>query len=804
MTTGLKHKAARRAAARADLARFVIFWERLWPVLLPALAPLFLLVVASLFGLWRATPGWLHLALTGLAGGASLYALLRFGRELAWPSRREGLARLEADGRLAHAPLQALEDRPFGEAAASPLWRAHLDVMAEKAKAVRLNAPRATADARDPWGLRYAAPGLLLVALVAAGPERHERLADLFNPGAALAGGTALADLWIEPPAYTGKAPIYLLRAGEAAAGARAQINAPEGSTVVAQAGGARRVALDFRTADERVEAEAEKGRHTLVLAESGLLRFRLGGAEGRWPVGVIPDDPPAVDFAADPSTTDDARLALSLVLDDDYGVTGVTLELRLDPDQARPLDASDFDESSIRTRRVVEIEGASGRGERQIDLDLQADPWAGLKVIGRLIAVDAAGQSGASDEAAFALPERPFFNPLAKAVIEQRQTLAVAPQDWRRAGRSFDALTLAPERFYERSTDYLLIRTAFRRVMRQGGGEGFESTVEEFWPLALQLEDEALELARRQLEAAREALRQALERGASDAELERLVEAMREAMRQYLQALARSGRQMAEEGGENGETLNEGDLEEMLDSIRDLAQSGAQNAARQALSDLENILNNLRLSSRGQGEGGETQGQGRGEGQGGAAGEAGDLIGRQRDLANRSFERGRTPGATGEALAGEEGDLAGDLSSLIDRLRGNGEADPDGDGARALGEALDAMREAERALERDNFDAAGTAMERAIDGLRDGAGALAEARARGEREQRAGEGRAGRMTDPLGRPIGDAYGDGVDVPDVSDAQRARELLMELRRRLSDGERDEDEIDYLERLLNRF
>jgi len=52
-----------------------------------------------------------------------------------------------------------------------------------------------------------------VVALVAAGDERNARLAEGFRP-ASQSGAGALADLWIEPPEYTGKAPIYLYRAG--------------------------------------------------------------------------------------------------------------------------------------------------------------------------------------------------------------------------------------------------------------------------------------------------------------------------------------------------------------------------------------------------------------------------------------------------------------------------------------------------------------------------------------------------------------------------------------------------------------
>ncbi|MBB5517971.1 DUF4175 domain-containing protein [Amphiplicatus metriothermophilus] len=795
--------------ATAFAARLVLFWERLWPALLLLAAPFFLIVVASLFGLFAHAPVWFHWMSLAAAGAASVAAFLRYGREIAWPSRREALARIEADGRLRHAPLQALEDRPFDGDAARALWRAHLADMARRARAARLYGPRATADERDPWSLRYAALGVLAVALVAAGPDRNVRLIGAFTPSAALKGGAALADLWIEPPAYTGKAPVYLLRAGERLAGDRAQIDAPEGAVAVLQAPGARRHRLIFETRAETLKGEAAldagAGRSMLRLDESGLLRLRIAGAEGRWPIGIIPDSPPEAAFLETPATTDDARLALALRVEDDYGIASAALHLRLDPDQDRPLDAPDFDPASIRAERIIKLDGLSGAGsERRFDLDLQADPWAGLAVIGRLVVTDGAGQTGETEEISFRLPARPFFNPLARAVIEQRQTLAVSASAWHRAGRAFDALTFAPEAFYDEATDYLLLRTAFWRVMRKKG-EDLAKTVEDFWPLALQLEDEALELARRRLEAARDALRAALESGASDAEIARLVEEMREALQQYLQALAQSGRQFSDDAPPTDEMLSTDDLDQMLDAIRDLSESGARNAARQALSDLEQILDNLRLAGRGAGGQGAGRGQGA-PGESGPAGQAGDLIGRQRDLANRSFERGREPGARGDDLAREQRGLSDDLSSLLDQLSAAGEtADPQGRGARALRYAQDEMGRAEEALRSGNFDAASSAMERAVAAMRDGAEALAEAEARQAREGPGeGESRDGPALDPLGRPTGQSYGRGVETPDGWDRPRARDVLDELRKRLSDGTITPEERAYLERLLERF
>ena len=61
--------------------------------------------------------------------------------------------------------------------------------------------------------------------------------------------------------------------------------------------------------------------------------------------------------------------------------------------------------------------------------------------------------------------------------------------------------------------------------------------------------------------------------------------------------------------------------------------------------------------------------------------------------------------------------------------------------------------------------------------------------------------------TDPLGRPVRTReYGDDftVKVPDEIDVQRARRVLEELRKRLSEPLRPRLELDYLERLLRDF
>jgi hypothetical protein len=60
---------------------------------------------------------------------------------------------------------------------------------------------------------------------------------------------------------------------------------------------------------------------------------------------------------------------------------------------------------------------------------------------------------------------------------------------------------------------------------------------------------------------------------------------------------------------------------------------------------------------------------------------------------------------------------------------------------------------------------------------------------------------------DPMGRPLpneGDVDTTDVGIPDASDVARARQILDELRRRAGQRLRPQMELDYINRLLDRF
>ena len=135
------------------------------------------------------------------------------------------------------------------------------------------------------------------------------------------------------------------------------------------------------------------------------------------------------------------------------------------------------------------------------------------------------------------------------------------------------------------------------------------------------------------------------------------------------------------------------------------------------------------------------------------------------------------------------------------------------GEAARdALRRAEEAMDGAEEALRNDDLAGAIDEQSQAMEALREGMRNLGEAMAQQQQQNQGQQGQAqggnpGQQRDPLGRNSGANGNIGTDENMVQDEdvyRRARELLDEIRRRSGEGERPDEELEYLERLLERF
>ena len=813
-------------------ARRAILWERLWPALVSLLTALGLFVGLSWLGLWLWLPPAARIvglmALIALTAYASL-PLLR----LRIPTRQEGLQRLDRMSGLPHRPATAVTDEmatTAGDAFSMALWRAHLTRALEAARNLNPGRPTPELAARDPYALRGLVLVLLFATFFAADGERLRRIAAAFDFRGVVTPANFRIDAWVTPPLYTGKSPLLLpgVRPGEPAQTA-ANYSVPVGSILVVRASGKSGLDIDAKGDLSEVSdgpappAGTEERR--FAVNGGGSATIHSSADDVTWNFSAIPDRAPTIALAKDPESQPRGAMVLNYKVEDDYGVAEAKAAFSRSEKpttstlKVRPLyDPPEFP--------LVLPQARARNGVGQTVKDVTEHPMAGADVAMTLIARDQAGNEGRSEAFKMKLPERPFFNILAKSLVELRRMLALNAEEKPRVLIALEALSIAPEKFTPELGTYLGLQSVYWSLNYAKTDDQLRDVVSRMWAFAVLLEDGSLGDTAAALRAAEEALRQALERNASDDEIKRLTDQLRAAINNYLQAMARELRKnpeaLARPLPPDAQMFNSQDLQNLLSQLENLSRSGNKEAARQLLRQLQAMLDNLQMA-RPDGS--------RGNGDMRLLGELAEMIQRQQRLRDRTYQQGQDQRRDGKNGKNQMGELREDQQGLRDKLnkmleqlreRGYGMKSPDQQGQDGqqgseldqLGRAGDAMGDAEGALGGGNPDSAVDSQGRALEALRRGAQNLAQAmqQRRGVGQGpgfggRLGQARGNEDTDPLGRPLrGREFGDdtSVKVPGEIDVQRARRILEELRRRFGDAARPQLELDYIERLLKDF
>jgi len=824
-------------------AKYAIAWERTWPQLARLLTLAGLFLVLSWAGLWLVLPFLARAIGLGVFVLLALGALVALAR-LRWPTREEGLGRLDRGTGIRHRPATALSDTlATQDPVAQALWQEQRERTLASIKRIRAGLPSPRLAVHDPRALRALVVVMLVATYFAAGDERTLRVASAFDWNGVLTPANIRVDAWVTPPVYTGKPPIILSSANkESAAPDAGPLPVPAGSTVIVRSsGGSLDVVAGGGVAEAAPAEQAPKGtneRHFTVKSD-GTVHVRAPSGQPQWRFTATPDRAPTISLAKDPERQARGSLQMSYKIEDDYGVTEARAQFAARPGDApkpaaepRPL----FDPPQF---PLVLPNARTRNGVGQTVKDLSEDPYAGAEVTLTLTAKDEAGNTGNSEPFNMRLPERLFTKPLARALIEQRRILALDANQNSQVYAALEALMIAPELFTPEAGQYLGLFSVARQLEAARTDVAMRDVVGSLWALAVTIEDGNITDVDKALRAAQEALKQALERGASDEEIKKLTDNLRAALDNFLRQLAEQLRnnpqQLARPLDPNTRMLSQQDLKNMLDRMERMSRSGDKDAARQLLDQLQQMLENLQMAQPGQSGDSEMEQ---------ALNELGDMIRKQQQLRDKTYKQGQD--SRRDRMRGKQGDqsmgdLQQDQQGLRDRLkrlqeelakrgmgpgqrgekgqRGQqgmpGQQGEQGDGEDGLGEADSAMGDASGRLGEGNADGAVDSQGRALEALRKGAQSLAEGMQPGDGDgQMDGPGnRAGRQqgsargNDPLGRPLrGREFGDDytVKIPGEIDVQRVRRILEELRRRLADPARPQIELDYLERLLKDY
>jgi uncharacterized protein (TIGR02302 family) len=814
--------------ARAlHLTRWGMVWEQAARAFWPLATVLALVFAAFALGVVALVPGpvlpWLAGAVLLALMGVAIRGGMRFRRVRV----TDAVDRL--DRTLPGRPLAALTDSAAigGEGA---LWQAHLAQMQARAALARPVRPDAGLTRRDPFALRLAGLVALVMALIFGGAAQMGQgiealAATVSRPVTTDAVPTGPSwEGWAEPPAYTRRPTIYLNALAEGQV-----LELPKGSAVTFRLyGDGAAVTQDIGPAlGEDPQAPGFRAETSGVIEVAGR----------RFDVTVLPDNAPVIRAGAEPVRRADGKMVQDFSAEDDHGVASGQAVIALDLTSVDRRFGLAVDPEP---RPLVELALPLPRGDLraiqgQLTEDLSRHPWANLPVNVSLRALDGIEQVGEAEPMRTILPGRRFFNPLAAALIEMRRDLLWSRDNAGRSAEILRAVTWQPQGFVEQPL-YLELRGAV--TLLEGDpltDKARDDLAEALWQAAIQLEDGGLSDALERMRQAQEKLSEAIRNGASPDEIQRLMDELKAATDAYTEMLAQQGEQQdpserfAE--GQPGQQITSDQIQQMMDEIQRLMNEGRMAEAQELLEQFNRMMENLqvRQSQGGQGQEGSSGNQ--------PMNRLADTLREQQQLSDEAFRdmqdqfgQGQMgqPSPNAEGLAQRQQQLRNELGQQQGLLPGQGS--PGGDQARRqLDEAGRAMEDAEQALRDGDTGGALQRQADAIEAMREGMRALGDMMAQQQGQQgqqgqqqgqegqqpgngdRAGEGQTmGQRPalDPLGRQRsgngnviagGDPLAEGVDP-----AQRARDLLDEIRRRSGQAERPQDERDYLGRLLDRF
>ncbi|MEJ0019303.1 MAG: DUF4175 family protein [Acetobacteraceae bacterium] len=847
----------RRLAGRRVLARSAILFERVWPAVWPALGVAGLFVLAALLDLPQLLPPWWHIGLLVVTALLILGLLVRGLRGIGAPDDGEADRRLELASGLKHRPLAVLTDRPSQgslapDSASAVLWQAHVARAVHSVRRLRVGLPRPGLARRDPRALRAALVVALVAAAVIAGEDAPARLAQAMEPTMPREAPPPATELqaWITPPPYTRLAPLFLKPDSVAVsvpAGARLTVSVTGGSGMPALVQDSH--SEPFRELD-KASFQADRD-----LTQGGRVTVqRDGHALAAWDITVIADQPPTAEWGDAPArAAGSQQTRLPWRTADDYGVVSLQAELRLrDRMDASPLVVS------------LPLPGGTPKTASGVSQqDLTVHPWAGLPVVAKLVARDAQNQSGTSRDAEFVLPQRPFQNPVARALIEIRRNLSLRPKDRDAAVNGLDALLMTPDAFATDYGAYLNLGGIYYLLERNKGSAAVPDAQQRLWELALHLEEGQTERTARALEEARQAARDALDQAvrepnqANREALEQKLKELEEAIARHMQALAEEARRNNDEMpfDPDSQRLSSRDLDKMAEQARQAAREGRMDEAQQRMAELERMLDKLRNARAEHGRDGERAEAQRRRGRQ-QMGVVQDMIGRQGSLLDRSQSRADdatrprnrqpAPQPTQPADAAQQREADRRVQQALRRALGElmqQFSDLTGQVPPSLGDADKAMRDAMRQLGEGNDAGAGESEQKAIEALQKGGREMGQAMAKqfgpqggqdgSEQEgdndgpmgltlhdgQDDNQGRGWRQGPPPDRaqsgrdPLGRRFGQGssgadesadVTVPEERERQRTQAIQEELRRRGAEKVRPQMELDYIDRLLKQF
>ncbi|EJF80447.1 TIGR02302 family protein [Bartonella doshiae] len=782
----------------------ILFFERIWLRLSPFLLVVSLFCSICWLGIFGFLGYWLHLLLLLLLFFLAVGSLFSFAG-FQFPTVREVSRRLEQENGLKNQPLNVQIDHlcPENDKGFSAIiWREHQRRMAEQLHHLKTGFVYFNSATCDPLALRALCILFCVCAFSFSFGSSGGRLADAFDFRPIVDETVMRIDAWVTPPAYTGVAPIYLTQ------GETTQLSVPEGSNLVVRvvdgAGvtvkafseqNARELLLSKK--QEKMTLNKQIAHFETCLERSTNLIVSSRHKQQKWYLRVIKDQHPKIHWLAKPGRILTGSLELQYEMDDDYGVTKAFVEIE------PILNMHKKTASLYRSPEIKLLLPRGGKGKMRMVQDVSRHPWAGSEVKITLVVEDAAGQQSRSKTFVMMLPQRVFSNPVARAVSELRRLLALNSFTQERVLDMLSALLVRPEKGLQNTIDFLVLQSAWTRLFLAKTEDDLRAVIDYLWQIAVGIEGDQLESVQKNLKQVQAALRDALRYGAPAAEIERLMADLRQAMDNYINALAERAQDNSNKNNSGSFNLSEDTLQKKLNLMEEMATMGSSSAAEQLLSEVEQILDHLQVRKENKNE---RQNKSQSAQMKEKMDQLGDLMRRQQEILNETHQlemkqrRGEIiPEEQRKFLKERQASLQSELSELEKELFAQGFKQSD-----ALKEAEKKMNSASTALDHGDHEGSIQNQSDALEALRQGAQNILEKMR--EMLKKAGDNQNAVLgpEDPLGRPLSSKENqeqEGDIILQESDQMRSRQILEEIRKRLSQEHISETEKNYLEKLL---
>jgi hypothetical protein len=364
----------------------------------------------------------------------------------------------------------------------------------------------------------------ILLGWTAAGTHILSAINPALRHELSLATRPAL-DVWITPPDYAGTAPII--------------ISTPAG-IMYEQDTLTIPLVIDHDTKDFTADEHGDFAATEKLMAGSTLSIVRGSQTLASWKINVQPDHAPRVSLTEPLAITSGKTLRVAYHAADDFGVAEVAV--RVTPSDPLPGAHNTPVEIALPITRAKEI--------AHVDFsDLTAHPWAGQPVLIQIVATNVAGLKSMTDPVEFTLPERGFFHPVARVLIDERKKLMQHPDDENLREEAANVMAgIAHE-----TADYhgdpvvlMALRTGAVRLILDRDHDTALSVNDLLWQAATRIEDGYAGQAQQMLHDARQDLASAISRNAGPQEIQTLTKRLQAAIQIYVSGLSthRSGNQ--------------------------------------------------------------------------------------------------------------------------------------------------------------------------------------------------------------------------------------------------------------------